>query len=342
MKQIKTSKVERTLVGVYRRWLATCDNATPTRADIHRLRTDLEAFFAADGAYLANLNKQVQFPRTVDRQLIQQTDRILTRFEEKAIQGGILAGLHPTVTAQSMQHYTDETLYSLKRLVRTDTVRAMWKDQRQAVADMPGVALMWVCEPRRACPTCKARDGLIVENPNIYDHPNGRCTLAPVPLEDLPIRPMPPAPEYDRATSPIPACDPSFSELGQPDGHSQLANSPLLPTLQWMVGQGFTPKQALQATGVDTSAYPSTLSRWLNVKADRLHNSFRPVKTPVTVELLTSDRHGLPLCRKTTRGGTLLRKGTQIIMVGALILALGSQHDETLSYTTLIEPDTTY
>lgn len=342
MKQIKTSKVERTLVSVYRRWLAACDNGTPTRADIHRLRTELDAFFATDGAYLANLNKQLQFPRTIDRQLIQQADRILTRFEEKAIQGGILAGLHPTVTAQAMSHYTNEALYSLRRLVRTETVRAMWQDQRQAVEGLPGMGLMWVCEPRRACPTCKARDGLIVENPNIYDHPNGRCTLAPVFLEDLPIRPLPPVPEYDRATSPAPSCDPSFSELGQPDGHSQLASSPLLPVLQWMVGQGFNPTQALRDSGIDTGLYPATLLRWLNRKADRLHASFKPTKTPVTVEILTSDRHGLPLCRKTRTGGTLLRKGTQIIMVGALILALGSQHDETLSYTTLIEPDTTY
>lgn len=342
MKQIKTSKLERTLVGVYRRWLAACDNETPTRSDIHRLRTELDAFFATDGAYLANLNAQLQFPQTINRSLVQQTDRILTSFEEKAIQGGILAGLHPTVTAQAMSHYTNEALYSLRRLVRTETVKAMWQDQRQAVADMPGMALMWVCEPRRACPTCKARDGLIVENPNIYDHPNGRCTLAPVSLEDLPIRPLPPVPEYDRATSPVPACDPSFSELGQPDGHSQLASSPLLPALQWMLGQGFTPKQALRASGIDTTPYPAALLRWLGRKADRLHNSFRPAKTPAAVELLTSDRHGLPLCRKTGTGGTLLRKGTQIITIGALILALGSQHDGTLSYTTLVEPDTTY
>lgn len=342
MNQIKTSKLERTLTSVYRRWLAACDSETPTRTDIQRLRAELDAFFATDGAYLDNLNKQLQFPRTVDRQLIQQTDRILTRFEEKSIQGGILAGIHPTVTAQSMSHYTDETLISLKRLVRTETVRAMWQDQRQAIQDTPGMGLAWVCEPRRACPQCKARDGLIVENPNIYDHPNGRCTLAPVLLDDLPIRPLPPVPEYDRATSPAPACDPSFSELGQQDGHSQLANSPLLPALQWMIGQGFTPKQAAQASGVDTSGYPDTLLRWLNRKADRLHASLKPVKTPVTVELLTSDRQGLPLCRKTNQGGTLLRKGTQIIMVGALLLALGSQHDGTLSYTTLIEPDTTY
>lgn len=342
MKPIKTSKLERTLTGVYRRWLATCGNQTPTRADIQRLRTELDKFFSSDGAYLANLNKQLQFPRTVDRQLVQQTDRILTRFEEKAIQGGILAGLHPTVTAASMSHYTDEALYSLKRLVRTETVRALWQDQRRAVEDMPGMALMWVCEPRRACPTCKARDGLIVENPNIYDHPNGRCTLAPVFLDDLPIRPLPPAPEYDRASSPVPACEPSFSELNQPDGNSKLADSPLLPALQWMVGQGFTPRQALSATGVDTSLYPSTLLRWLNRKADRLHSSFKPIKTPVAVELLTSDRHGLPLCHKTRGGGTLLREGTQIIAVGALVLALGSQHNETIAYTTLVEPDTTY
>lgn len=342
MKQIRTSKMERTLTGVYRRWLASCDNGTPTRADIQRLRTELDAFFATDGAYLANLNKQLQFPRTLDRQLVQQTDRILTRFEEKAIQGGILAGLHPTVTAASMSHYTDEALYSLRRLVRTETVRALWQDQRRAVEDMPGMALMWVCEPRRACPTCKARDGLIVENPNIYDHPNGRCTLAPVPLDDLPIRPLPPAPEYDRATSTLPACDPAFSELDQPDGHSKLDGSPLLPALQWMLGQGFTPRKALQATGVDAGVYPDTLLRWLNRKADQLHASFKPAKTPVAVELLTSDRHGLPLCRRTRGGGTLLRKGTQIVMVGALMLALGSRHDETIAYTTLVEPDTTY
>ena len=342
MNRIRTSKLERTLTGVYRRWLATCDSGTPTRSDIQRLHTELDKFFATDGAYLENLNKQVQFPRTVDRQLIQQTDRILTRFEEKAIQGGILAGLHPTVTAQSMSHYTDEALYSLRRLVRTETVRAMWQDQRQAIQDIPGMALAWVCEPTRACPKCKARDGLIVDNPNVYDHPNGRCTLAPVFLDDLPIRPLPPVPEYDRATSPAPACDPSFSELGQTGGHSALTDSPLLPALQWMIGQGFTPKQALHATGTDTSVYPSTILRWLNRKADRLHASFKPVKTPVTVELLTPDRHGLPLCRKTRVGGTLLRKGTQIIMVGALLLALGSQHDATLSYTTLVEPDTTY
>lgn len=342
MNRIRTSKVERTLVGVYRRWLAACDSDTPTRTDIQRLRTELDRFFATDGAYLGNLNKQVQFPCTVDRQLTQSVDRILTRFEGKAIQGGILAGLHPTVTAQSMSHYTTETLTSLKRLVRTETVRAMWQDQRQAIQDIPGMALMWVCEPTRACPTCKARDGLIVENPNIYDHPNGRCTLAPVFLDDLPIRPLPPVPEYDRATSPAPSYDPSFSELGQANGHSALTDSPLLPALQWMIGQGFTPRQALQISGIDASSYPPTLLRWLNIKADRLHASLKPVKTPVTVELLTQDRHGLPLCKKTRAGGTLLRKGTQIIMVGALMLALGSEHDETLSYTTLIEPDTTH
>ena len=40
--------------------------------------------------------------------------------------------------------------------------------------------MVWEAEfGPRTCEWCLARDGLVVEDPNIRDHPNGRCTLVP-------------------------------------------------------------------------------------------------------------------------------------------------------------------
>lgn len=71
----------------------------------------------------------------------------------------------------------DKSFHKLVRLARTETVSAYWKNSWDSVADLP-VVMLWSAEHGpRTCSWCLDREGLVVADQNIRDHPNGRCTL---------------------------------------------------------------------------------------------------------------------------------------------------------------------
>jgi hypothetical protein len=74
----------------------------------------------------------------------------------------------------------DKNYRKLERLARTETVSAYWKNGWDSIADLPLLVMVWGAENgHRTCDYCLSRDGLVIEDGNIRDHPNGRCTPIP-------------------------------------------------------------------------------------------------------------------------------------------------------------------
>ena len=105
--------------------------------------------------------------------------------EEALVKGGIAAGVGARDVADAIQASgVNKAYHKLERFARTEMVSAYWKKTWDE-AEGTGLSLLWQAEEGpRCCTYCKAKEGLVVTDKNLRDHPNGRCTLVPVDLDD--------------------------------------------------------------------------------------------------------------------------------------------------------------
>lgn len=133
------------------------------------------------GGQAASLGALADFPVPKTLELSPYVGKVYDQMQQAAISASITAGLNSRDAAQAMfRAGMDKSYRRLERLARTETVSAYWKNQWDSVADLPLLVMVWSSEEsKRTCDYCLSRDGLVVDDSSIRDHPNGRCTLVP-------------------------------------------------------------------------------------------------------------------------------------------------------------------
>lgn len=182
MGTVPTGQLEKELRKLYLQWLAQIPNhADDLDAYIEEFRLSSTALIERLGGQTARLGAYLGFPAPQTIELSPVAGVIYDQMKQAAIQSGIMAGLSANDVARQMLYAgLDKSFNRLKRLARTETVSAYWKNQWDSVSDLPDIVLLWGSENGpRTCDYCISRDGLVVEDPNIRDHPQGRCTLIP-------------------------------------------------------------------------------------------------------------------------------------------------------------------
>lgn len=182
MGTVPTGQLERELRKLYLQWLA----GMPTEplmipSYIEEFRLSSTALIESLGGQTARLGAYLGFPAPQNITLSPVAGVIYDQMQQAAIQAGIMSGLSSTDVARQMFNAgLDKSFRRLNRLARTETVSAYWKNQWDSTVHLPDIVLLWGSEEsKRTCDYCLSRDGLVVEDSSIRDHPNGRCTLIP-------------------------------------------------------------------------------------------------------------------------------------------------------------------
>lgn len=182
MGTVPTDRMERELRKYYVQWLAGVPRNQDKLADYIKVfekhSTDL---IAKLGGQAASLGALADFPVPKLLELSPRAGVIYNEMQQAAIRASIAAGLQSTEAARAIFNAgIGQSFNKLNRLARTETVSAYWKNQWDSTADLPLIVMLWGSEQsKRTCDYCLSRDGLVVEDGQIRDHPNGRCTLIP-------------------------------------------------------------------------------------------------------------------------------------------------------------------
>ena len=182
MATVPTGRMERELRKLFLRWLAGLPDQQDIPAYVALFEQQSRDLVARLGGYAASLGAVADFPAPKRLELSPVAGVVYSQMEQAAIQAGMMVGLASTDTARRMLNAgVGQGFNRLMRLARTETVSAYWQNTWDSVRDLPGIVLVWSSESGpRTCEWCLGRDGLVVESGSIRDHPNGRCTLAPV------------------------------------------------------------------------------------------------------------------------------------------------------------------
>lgn len=182
MATVPTNLMERELRKLYLRWLVGVPRHTDDMASyIDVFRVQSQRLIERLGGQAASLGALADFPVPKMLDLDPVAGVVYDQMKQAAIQSGIAAGLQSTdVARQILNAGLDKGFRRLTRLARTETTNAYWRNTWASTADLPAIVLLWGSEEsKRTCDYCLSRDGLVVEDPSIRDHPNGRCTLIP-------------------------------------------------------------------------------------------------------------------------------------------------------------------
>lgn len=178
MATVPTNRLERELRKLYLRWLAGMSRQQDIAAYLVEFETKSRALIKRLGGQAASLGALTDFPVPKTLELSPHAGTIYREMEQAAISASITAGLNSRDAARQMLNAgLDKGYRRLERLARTETVSAYWKNSWDSVANLP-VVMLWSAEHGpKTCDWCLSREGLVVSDPNIRDHPNGRCTL---------------------------------------------------------------------------------------------------------------------------------------------------------------------
>jgi len=183
MPTIPTGTMERELRKLYLRWLAGL------RFDSNNVHDKIDTFESQSqylievlGGRTAALGALADFPAPKKLDLSPHIGTIYQDMHQAAIQAGIIAGLNSTDVARQMFNAgMGKSFNRLNRLARTETVSAYWRNAWDSINDLPALVMVWGAEEsKRTCQWCRDRDGMVLDGPDIRDHPNGRCT--PIPM----------------------------------------------------------------------------------------------------------------------------------------------------------------
>jgi hypothetical protein len=179
---IPTGALERELRKLYLQWLAGVPkHEADTDAYLGVFEKKSRALITRMGGQVASLGALAGFPVPKTLELSPRAGVIYDEMKQAAISAGITAGLNSKDVARQMLNAgLDKNYRKLERLARTETVSAYWKNGWDSIADLPLLVMVWGAENgHRTCDYCLSRDGLVIEDGNIRDHPNGRCTPIP-------------------------------------------------------------------------------------------------------------------------------------------------------------------
>lgn len=188
MGTVPTGTMERELRKLYLRWVMGLSYDNGSMEDqITAFVIQSEKLIASMGGRVASLGALGDFPTPKLLELSPYMGKIYDQMQQAVIQAGIVAGLNSRAVAQAMfRAGMDKSYRRLERLARTETTNAYWRNTWSSVADLPDIVLVWGSEESpRTCDYCRERDGLVVDDPSIRDHPNGRCTLIPTHRSQL-------------------------------------------------------------------------------------------------------------------------------------------------------------
>lgn len=182
MGTVPTGQMERELRKLYLQWLGALPaELKDVAGEISSFQARSQALIEKMGGRIASLGALGDFPAPKLLEMSPYIGKVYDQMQQAAIQAGLSVGLQSTDIARQMFNAgMDKSFRRLNRLARTETVSAYWKNQWDSTADLPLIVMVWGSESGpRTCDYCLSRDGLVVEDPSIRDHPNGRCTLIP-------------------------------------------------------------------------------------------------------------------------------------------------------------------
>lgn len=182
MPTVPTHRMERELRALYLRWISDLNWDDPDLYDkVTSFGARANALIGKLGGQAASLGALAGFPVPKELELSPRVGTIYNELHQAAIKASIAAGLNSREAARAMfRSGMDKSYRKLERLARTETVSAYWKNQWDSTANLPAIVMVWGSEEsKKTCDYCLSRDGLVVEDANIRDHPNGRCTLIP-------------------------------------------------------------------------------------------------------------------------------------------------------------------
>jgi hypothetical protein len=180
MGQVPTNQMERELRKLYLQWLGGLSKHETDLPDyIRKFETDSRKLITKLGGQVASLGALTDFPVPKVLELSPVAGVVYDEMQQAAVKASIAAGLNSADAGrQILNAGLGKSYKRLERLARTETVSAYWKNSWDSVADLPLLVMVWSSETsKRTCDYCLSRDGLVVEDLNIRDHPNGRCTL---------------------------------------------------------------------------------------------------------------------------------------------------------------------
>lgn len=191
MPTIPTGQLERELRALYLRWISglSVDSGNVSE-QIESFRKSSELLISKMGGQVASLGALAGFPVPKYLELSSYSGKVYDQMQQAAIQAGIMAGISSKETAHAMfRAGMDKSYRRLERLARTETTSAYWKNAFDSVADLDDMVMLWGSETGpRTCDWCLERDGLVMDSPDLRDHPNGRCAPIPTLLSSVEYR----------------------------------------------------------------------------------------------------------------------------------------------------------
>lgn len=182
MPTIPTGKLERELRKLYLQWLAGVPrHQDDLAAYINEFERKSRMLIVREGGRVASMGALADFPAPKLLELSPTAGTIYNQMHQAAIQASIAAGLNSRDVARQMLNAgLDKSYRRLERLARTETTNAYWKNGFDSIRDLPLIVMVWGSEEsKKTCDYCLSKDGLVIEDSNIRDHPNGRCTPIP-------------------------------------------------------------------------------------------------------------------------------------------------------------------
>lgn len=193
MATVPTGRLERELRKLYLRWVAGLPRHMGNEAELHAyielFREQSLALTKKLGGDISRLGVAADFPAPRELELDLIAGKVYNQMHVEAIRASLASGINSRTAARAMLRAgMDSTFWKLERIARTETVRAYWKNQWNE-ADGLGLVMLWGAERGpRTCQWCLSRDGMVVEDREIRDHPNGRCTLVPTLASEVRYR----------------------------------------------------------------------------------------------------------------------------------------------------------
>ena len=252
MGTVPTRYVEDALRAYYLAWLQGLSTVTDSELSAYIMEFEAKAteIINREGTKVARRGADPGFPAPKVIPMDVDPSKIFDDVRRLAVQAGIGAGLQSKETARMMFKQGMQGKYwELERFARTETTNAYWQHQWRQVEDLD-LVLVWSAESsKRTCPYCLAKDGLLVKDKTLRDHPNGRCTLLPKLPDSVPLRGKTRDPMWTRnhksKDNPVTDDHPMRYPLKFDLATMLVKDNATANAVKGMVSQGWSPAEAL-------------------------------------------------------------------------------------------------
>lgn len=246
MATVPTSSMETELRKLYLRWVSGLPSNEDSLNDyIEDFRRESTRLINSRGGQIARLGVSQGFPAPRELALDDAISRIISDMKESAIRAGIATGLNARDISKAMLKAGFDGSYNeLERLARTEVVHAYWANQWREAEDLDLVMLWGAEQGPRTCSWCIAKDGLLVEDRTLRDHPNGRCTLIPTLPSRIPLRQKGRDPRFRRLGWDGQVPQQLNQILGHGTNHALVGSRHAQQAITGMVSQGWSSREA--------------------------------------------------------------------------------------------------